>query len=469
MDLLVIGGGTAGLVASLIAAGAGARVVLAERSAAPGGDCLWTGCVPSKALIAAATRAHDMRTAPEVGIGAAEPRIDFAAVMEHVRGAQRRLARHDSAERLGREGVEVVQGSARFAGERTAEVSGRTFRFRRAFIATGSRPAVSPIPGIDEIDVLTNESVWDLRELPQRLVIIGGGPIGCELAQAFARLGSAVTLIEAGDRLLAKEESRAGSLVRERLESDGATVLVGAHVSSVCEGRLEVEGHGDVAFDRILVAAGRHPDSDALNLDAAGVGTHDGKVSVDGHLRTSNRAIYAGGDVIGALAFTHVAAYHARIAAINALFFTRRSVNHDAVPWVTFTDPEVARVGLSTQQARERWGERTTCVDFEYAELDRAVTAGRGHGFARLVGDRRGRLVGATIAAPAAGESIAELAVWVAKRGRIAEVSQAVHAYPTLGEGPARAADEHLRRRFQTPGVRRVTRPVLTALRLASR
>ena len=469
MDLFVVGGGSAGLVASLIAAGAGARVVLVERSAAPGGDCLWTGCVPSKALIAAATRAHHMRTAPDVGIGAAEPEIDFAAVMEHVRGAQQRLAPHDSAQRLRREGVEVVQGTARFTGERTAEVSGRTFRFRRAFIATGSRPAVLPIAGIEEIDVLTNESVWDLRQLPRRLVVIGGGPIGCELGQAFARLGSAVTLIEATDRLLGKEEPRAGSLVRERLESDGATVLTGARVSAVSAGRLEVEGHGDVPFDSLLVAAGRHAESDGLDLAAAGVETRQGKVTVDGHLRTSNRAVYAGGDVIGALPFTHVAAYHARIAAVNALFLTRRSVDHDAVPWVTFTDPEVARVGLTEDQARERWGERTTCVDFEYADLDRAVTAGQGHGFARLVGDRRGRLVGATIAAPAAGESIAELAVWVAKRGRIAEVSQAVHAYPTFGEGPARAADEHLRRRFQRPAVRRVTRPVLTALRLASR
>ena len=469
VDLVVVGGGTAGLVCAHIAAGAGARVVLAERAPAPGGDCLWTGCVPSKSLIAAASLAHRMRRAGDVGLAPVEPEIDFRAVMARVHGARETIAPQDSAERLREAGVEVVHGTARFTGERTIDLAGRRVRFRRAFVATGSRPVVPPVPGLREAAPLTNETVWDLEELPQRLVIVGGGPVGCELGQAFARLGSAVTIVESGGRLLSGEEPRASALVEERLVAEGVRVLTGVEAEGVRDGRVVAAGEA-LRFDRVLVATGRSPETEELGLEAAGVKAgQQGEVLVDRRLRTSNPAIYAGGDVIAELLFTHAAAYHARTAAPNALFGTRRTVDHGAVPRVTFTDPEVASVGLSEEQARDRWGDDVIVAEADYAELDRAITAGEAYGFAKLVGDPKGRLVGATVAAPAAGEAIAELTARVVTGGKIADVSQTVHAYPTFAEGPSRAADEYLRRTYLSPRVRTVAKPVLAALRIASR
>jgi pyruvate/2-oxoglutarate dehydrogenase complex dihydrolipoamide dehydrogenase (E3) component len=475
-DMVVIGGGTAGLVSSVIAANAGARVALIER-ARTGGDCLWTGCVPSKSLIAAAHLAHQMRTADRLGLATVEPDVDFAHVMDRVHAAIADIAPHDSPERLRSEGVEVIEGDGRFVAPGRIDVGGRQLAYRSALVATGSQPMVPPIPGLADAQPLTNETVWDLRELPRRLVVLGGGPIGCELGQAFARLGSDVTLIEMAPRLLIKEEPEASSLVYEHLSKDGVDVRVGAKAVEV---RAAAAGHelvieaGDardtVPFDRILIAAGRRPQSDGLNLDAVGAQTDKrGAVIVDERLRTTARNVYAIGDVTGKLPFTHVAAYHARVATVNALFRTRSKVSYDAVPWVTFTDPEVARVGMSEEQARERWGERTVTVSSPYARLDRAIAAAEAHGFAKLVGDPKGRLVGATVAAPAGGEAIAELAAWIAQGGKIDDVSKTVHAYPTLAEGPARAADEHVRAKYATPRVRALTRPALAALRLLDR
>ncbi len=475
-DMVVIGGGTAGLVSSVIAATAGARVALVERSRT-GGDCLWTGCVPSKSLIAAAHLAHRMRTADRLGLLAVEPDVDFAHVMDRVHAAIADIAPHDSPERLRAEGVEVIEGDARFVAPGRIDVEGRELAYRAALVATGSQPMVPPIPGLADASPLTNETVWDLRELPRRLVVLGGGPIGCELGQAFARLGSDVTLIEMAPRLLAKEEPEAGDLVREHLSKDGVDLRLSAKAVEV---RAAAHGHevvieaGDtrdtVAFDRILVAAGRRPQSDGLGLDAIGAQTDErGAVLVDGRLRTSARNVYAIGDVTGQLPFTHVAAYHARVATVNALFRARGKVSYDAVPWVTFTDPEVARVGMSEEQARERWGEHIVTVSSPYARLDRAIAAAEAHGFAKLIGDPNGRLVGATVAAPAGGEAIAELAAWIAQSGKIDDVSQTVHAYPTLAEGQARAADEHVRAKYARSRVRAITRPALAALRLIDR
>ncbi|HEV2769318.1 MAG TPA: FAD-dependent oxidoreductase [Solirubrobacteraceae bacterium] len=475
-DMVVIGGGTAGLVSAVIAAGTGARVALAE-PARTGGDCLWTGCVPSKSLIAAAQLAHRMRTADRLGLGTVDPHIDFARVMDRVHAAIAAIAPHDSPERLRAEGVEVIEAAAQFAAPGRIVVGGRELAYRTALIATGSAPMVPPVPGLADAEPLTNETVWGLRELPRRLVVLGGGPIGCELGQAFARLGSQVTLVEMAPRLLMKEERDASALVTEHLSADGVDVRLGAAAVAV---RPAGDGHvlllGDaekpetVGFDRILVAAGRRPHSAGLALEAAGVQTDErGAVVVDERLRTSARNVYALGDVTGQLPFTHVAAYHARVAAVNALFHARRKVSYDAVPWVTFTDPEVARVGMTEEQARERWGRDAVAVSSPYARLDRAIAAAEAHGFAKLVGDPRGRLVGATIAAPAAGEAIAELTAWIAQGGRIDDVSQTVHAYPTLAEGQSRAADDHVRAKYTRPRIRAVTRTALAALRLADR
>jgi pyruvate/2-oxoglutarate dehydrogenase complex dihydrolipoamide dehydrogenase (E3) component len=472
-DMVIIGGGTAGLVASRTAAGLGARVVLIERdSRGPGGDCLWTGCVPSKALIAAGDLAHRIRNAAAVGLTPAEPEIDFARVMEHVRGAQATIEPEDSAESLERDGVEVIAGSARFKGPGTVEVDdGRTLRFRTALIATGSRPVVPDLDGLAAADPLTNETVWDLRERPGRLAIIGGGPIGCELGQAFQRLGTQVTLVQRRGYVLPKEEPEAREMIAGRLRADGVDLRLGSKPVRVeAGGVLVVDGGDRIDFDRILVATGRRPETDSLGLDTVGVELDDkGGVKVDDRLATTGKGIYAAGDAITALPFTHVAGYHGRTVVANALFHTRSKVSYDAVPWATFTDPEVGRVGLTEAQARERHGDDAVAVTHDYAHNDRAITAGEAYGFAKLVGDGKGRLVGATVAAPRGGESIAELAAWVRSGRKIDDVSQTVHAYPTFSEGQARAADDYLREKLLTPRVRRFTKPVLGLLRKVER
>ncbi|SRR6266540_4127471 len=474
-DLAVVGGGTAGLIAALVGAGAGAGVCLVER-ARVGGECLWTECVPSKSLLAAADLAQRMRDADRVGLVPVEPKVDFGLVMGHVRAAQARIAPQDSPERLRSAGVEVLQGHARFAGPGrllvdTGDDGGREVGWRAALIATGSRPLLPELPGLAAAGPLTSDTVWDLEELPERLLVLGGGPVGCELAQGFARLGVRVTLLEAEGVLLPGEEPEVGALLAERLRGEGIDVRLGSQGLRVeRDGRgfaLDAGPQGWVGFDRVLVATGRVAVTEGLGLETVGVRTGPaGNVLVDERLRTSAAGVFAAGDVTGVLAFTHVAAYQARLAVPNALFGLRRRADYRAVPHVVFTDPEVARVGLSEAAVRERFGRRVTCWSFPYERLDRAIAAG---GFAKLVGGPCGRLVGATVAAPAAGEVIAELAQWVARGARISEVSQAVHAYPTFAEGPARAADQAVRARWQRPAARRLTRTLLAVRRIADR
>ena len=475
-DLVILGGGTAGLVSAFIAAGIGARVALVERNRT-GGDCLWTGCVPSKSLIAAANAAHRMRHADAVGLAAVEPVVDLARVMDRVQAAIARIEPQDSPARLRDAGVEVIAGDARFADASSIEVAGRRLRFTSAIVATGSEPALPPVDGLVGDDVLTTESVWALREIPERLVVLGGGPIGCELGQAFARLGAGVTIVEVADRLLLKEEPEAGALIAKRLRADGVDVRLRTRAVAVrrTEGsspELILEsGSGPVAiaFDRVLVAAGRRPRTAGIGLATAGVEIDEhGAIVVDERLRTSAARIYAAGDVTARLPFTHVAAHHARVASVNALFGLRRTVD-ETIPWVTFTDPEVAHVGLTVAQARDRWGDRATVARSDYDTLDRAITEAQPQGFALLVADPRGRLVGATVAAAGAGEAIAELTARVAAGDKIDALSTIVHAYPTLAEGPARAADEHLRRRYASPRYRALARPALAARRWLAR
>jgi pyruvate/2-oxoglutarate dehydrogenase complex dihydrolipoamide dehydrogenase (E3) component len=418
-----------------------------------------------------------MRHADTVGLAPVEPEIDFARVMEHVWGAIHAIEPHDSPERLRAAGVEVIHADGHFTEPGTIVAGARELKFRAAIIATGSRPLPPPIPGLLDAEPLTTDTVWNLRELPQRLTVLGGGPIGCELGQAFARLGSRVTLVEMADRLLAREDPWASELIASRLTDDGVDVRTGRRAREVRaaadgSGELVLEGADGaepIRFDRILVVAGRSPRTDGLGLDTVGVLVNDrGAIVVDDRLRTSMRGIYGAGDVTGLLPFTHVAAHHARVATPNALFHARTKVT-ETLPRVTFTDPEVASIGLTESEARERWGQGVVVAEFDYRKLDRAIAAGEAYGFARLVGDPRGRLRGATIAAPGAGEAIAELTAWVTRGAKIDAVSQTVHAYPTLAEGPARAADDHLAARYSSPRVRALTRPVLAALRLLPR
>jgi pyruvate/2-oxoglutarate dehydrogenase complex dihydrolipoamide dehydrogenase (E3) component len=472
-DLVAIGGGTTGLVATLTAAGVGARTTLIERNRT-GGDCLWTGCVPSKALLASAARAQAVRTAGELGVRVGAPEIDFGAVMARVRSVIEAVGRKDTPAYLESQGVELVSAGARFAGPGRIEAGGRELSFRMALIGTGSRPTLPPIAGLEAVEPLTNESIFELEQLPERLAVLGGGPIGCELGQGFARLGSQVALVEGLDRLLPREEPFAGERLAGILEAEGVAVHTGVAATGIDPqgsgaGVLRLADGSEIRFDRILVATGRQPITDGLDLERVGVETDErGAIVVDDRLRTTGSRIFAGGDCVGDLQFTHVASYHGLVAVANGLFRARQKVERDWTPWATFTDPEVAHVGLTEEQARDRHGDRVETYSYDYSELDRALTAGT-PGAVKLITGRRGRLLGATIVSTAAGESISEAARLIREKGKVADLSQMIHVFPTYTEGPARAADDYWRRRFFTPRARRWFRPLLALLRVLDR
>ncbi|MFC4494672.1 dihydrolipoyl dehydrogenase family protein [Streptomyces ovatisporus] len=455
-DLVVIGGGSAGLTAARTAGRFGARTLLVERERL-GGDCLWTGCVPSKALLHVAGQVQAARSAGQYGLHPAPGgRADLAAAMGHVEQAIAAIEPHDSAESLRPLGVEVLHGNAVFTSERSLRIDGgqgsQQVDFRYALIATGSSPALAPVPGLAEAEPLTSDTVWAETELPERLVVLGGGPVGCELGQAFARLGSQVTLVEALDRLLPDEEPRASRSVRKRLESEGVTVLTGCRTEEVTGGAVHGPG-GPVPYDRLLAATGRRAATEELGLAAAGVeADQHGWVRTDDRLRTANPRIYAAGDVTGKSAFTHLAGVQGASAATDALLGVRRRIDYPAVPWVTFTDPEVARVGLLSTA-----GERTLTLDHDRS--DRAVTDGRTDGFTTLVLNKRGRIAGATVVAPRAGETVAHLAAAVRKGWTPSEYARTVHPYPTYADGPWHAALTGVHARLER--ARRVTGALL--------
>jgi pyruvate/2-oxoglutarate dehydrogenase complex dihydrolipoamide dehydrogenase (E3) component len=477
VDLVVLGGGTAGLVAAIGAAAQGARVVLVERDRT-GGDCLWTGCVPSKALLEVARRAHVARTSGSLGVEAREVRVGFAAAMAHVQASIAAIEPHDAPDRLRAEGVEVVAGEGRFVAPDALEVHGRRLRFRRALVATGAAPALPAIPGLTAAAPLTSETVWALTELPARLLVLGAGAIGVELGQAFARLGAEVTLVDEAALPLPRAGRRAGEVLAAALAADGVDLRLGqrvAHLDRAGDGGIAslvaVDGGGtartdDVAFDRLLVAAGRVPRTDGLGLDRAQVRRRaDGAIAVDRSLRTSNPRIYAAGDVTGLLPFTHVAAAHGAAVVQHALFRLPARVDHTRLPWTIFTDPEVGRVGLDEHEARARYGDEARVRTVDHRDLDRAIAGAATSGFTQLVGDPRGRLVGATVVGPRAGETIAELAVWLGQGARLRDLVRTTHPYPTWSEGATEASLAELRGGLAR--LRPLTRAVLALQRLS--
>jgi len=467
VDLLVIGGGTAGIVAAKTAARFGAEVVLVERDRM-GGDCLWTGCVPSKSLIAAADAATRARSSVELGVTSQNVTVDFAAVMRHVHAAIRTIEPEDSPEALAAVGARVIAGSARFVGPREADVDGERIHFRQALIATGSAPIMPTIEGLDRVDTLTSETVWDLPELPERLLVLGGGAIGCELAQAFARLGSHVTIVQRNARLLPKEDEAASAIVAGALRQDGVTVLTGTELASIEPASDGRGGTGmlstgqTVPFDRILVALGRAPRVDDLDVTAAGVRVDDrGYVAVDDALRSSNRRIWAAGDVTGLPAFTHLAGVGGSTAATNAVLGLRRRIDRRSVPRVTFTHPEVAAVGVRADDAAAHG---CTVSEVQHAHTDRAIAEGELSGFTRLVIDRRGRVRGATIVGPRAGESIGEACLAISVGLTTSAISSATHPYPTYSDALWNAAIADVRSRLES-GALSITIGVLARVR----
>lgn len=423
-DLVVLGGGTAGIVAAKTAARLGSDVLLIERHRT-GGDCLWTGCVPSKALLG---RAHRPRASS----------ADFVEAIAHAHAAIAIIEPVDSPDDLRLAGVTVVHGDGVFTGPRSLTVEGTTVRFRHAVLATGSAPIVPPIPGIDNVNVLTSDSVWELTEQPKKLLVIGGGSIGCELGQSFARLGTSVTLVEAGPRILPREDADAAEVMASTLRADGIDLRMGVGVDRF-EGTTAVLENGEeIEAGHVLVSVGRRPNTNDMGLDLAGIELGPGgHAIVDKRLRTANPRIWAAGDVTVNPAFTHVAGVHGSLAATNAVLGLRRSVDLATVPRVTYTQPEVAAFGVGLDKVGvDGLVGRTIGHD----EVDRAIVDERTEGFSRLILDRRGRIVGATIVGPRAGESLAEV-VLAARHGlRARDIAASMHAYPTYGDGVWKAA-----------------------------
>jgi pyruvate/2-oxoglutarate dehydrogenase complex dihydrolipoamide dehydrogenase (E3) component len=461
-DLAVIGGGTAGLVSAAVSAGIGARTALVEQHRL-GGECLWTGCVPSKAILRSASVLHTLRHAAAYGIDCDGGRADFARVMERVRGIIRRIEPHDSPERFRGLGVDVIEGRARFVSPDEAEVAGRRIRSKRWILATGSRTAIPAIPGLEDAGYLTHETLWDLPALPESMLVLGAGPIGIEMAQAFARLGSRVTVVSEAERVLHREDPEITAILHGQLEREGIILHLSSEVIRVRgDGDARVAtirtrtGEMEVRAAEILVATGRRPNVEEMGLDRIGVESTEKGVTVDAALRTSASNVWAAGDVAGPYRFTHVADYQARIAAPNALFPLRRKVDYRVVPWCTYTEPEVAHVGLTEEEARGEWGDKAGVFRYDHDSLDRALCDGEPEGLTKLVLDPKGRIAGAHVVGPRAGETIHEAVLAVRHRLKLSDLSGMIHIYPTYPESLKRAADAFLRAKYSGGLARRV-------------
>lgn len=433
-NLVVIGGGTAGLVAAVGGAMLGARVALVERGMM-GGDCLVTGCVPSKALLASARVAHTARRAAEFGVKTGPVEVDFPAVMERMRRLRAHIAPHDSFARVRDAGADVFLGEARFTGRDTVAVGEHTLRFAKAVICTGARPRLPDIPGLADAAPITSETVFQLTELPARLLVIGGGPIGCELSQAFARFGSRVTLVEVGERLLPREDADAAALVRSALETDGVDVRADTRVDRIWDGAAYL-GADRVPFDAVLVATGRRPNIESLDLDTAGIASTPRGVTVDARLRTSNQDVYASGDVTGLWQLTHAAEFTSRLILQNALFLRRLRHADLVMPRAVYTDPEVAHVGAAS-------GAHTVRVDLN--RIDRAILEGETDGFAKVHVDAAGRVLGGTLVGPHAGDLLAPLTTAVKDGTKLDALASVVQPYPTMSDVVRQAANEWVR------------------------
>ncbi len=461
--LVVVGAGTAGLVTAAGAAGMGARVALVERGLM-GGDCLNVGCVPSKAIIAAARAAAAARRAAEFGVKGAEAvEVDFAAAMERMRRLRAGISRHDSVKRFTELGIDVYLGQASFLDSSTVEVEGRKLEFKRAVIATGARAAAPPIEGLDGIDYLTNETLFSLTELPRSLGVVGAGPIGCEMAQAFARLGSEVRLVEAMPGILGREDPDAAALVAASLKRDGVELLCcGKDLRLAPNGggsaRMTVESESrgyHWSVDRMLVAVGRAPNVEGLGLEAVGVDFNRKGVVVDDRLRTTNPRIFAAGDVCSPYQFTHAADFMARTVIRNALFLGRARASKLVIPWCTYTSPEVAHVGLTAAQAAEK-GIAIDTYTQELSGIDRAILEGETEGFVRVhVRKGKDEIVGATVVAPRAGDMIGILVAAMVHKIGLGSIANVIHPYPTQGEAVRKVGDFYNRTRL-TPGLKRL-------------
>lgn len=448
-DLVVIGGGTGGLIVTSVAAQLGLKVTLIERRDKLGGDCLHTGCVPSKTLIHAAKVSSLIHRANEFGLKAVAAEIDLGRVSDHVQSVIDQIQPHDDPERFESYGAEVLFGHASFTDTHTVEVNGQAIQGRRFVICSGSSPFIPPIPGLDEVPYLSNENVFSLRKLPSRLAVLGGGAIGVEMAQAFARFGSKVTIIERLPHLLHKEDSDVVDALVGQLKKEGIEILTSTSAEHVSKSgdeylvRCDRENGTSInlAADELLVAVGRHPNVDSMGLDVAGVEYSNRGIEVDRRLRTSAKHIFACGDVTGHYQFTHMAEYQAGIVISNAVFRYPKKTNYRVVPWIIYSDPELARVGITEQQAKEQ-GIAVDVLRFPFRDIDRALTEVETIGEMKLI-SRRGKILGATILGPHAGELIHEIVLAMQSGLKIGDISATIHAYPTLAQISRRAVNRY--------------------------
>ena len=457
-DILVIGAGSGGLSVAAGAVQMGAKVVLLEGHKM-GGDCLNFGCVPSKALLASGKAAYLPSQGATFGVAGAAPQIDFAAAKDHVQSVIAQIAPVDSQERFEGLGVHVIRAFGHFVSNDEVEAGAFRIKARRIVIATGSAPFVPPIPGLDDVPFETNETIFDLRDQPDHLLIVGGGPIGMEMAQAHRRLGSKVTVLE-GAKALGKDDPEAAALVLERLRGEGIEIIEEAKVDRVAGQAgaitLHTEDGRQFAGSHLLMAVGRKANTERLKLEVAGIETQRTGITVDASLRTSNRKVYAIGDVAGGLQFTHVAGYHAGVIIRSILFGLPAKTRTDHIPWATYTDPELAQVGLTEAEARKAHGARVEVVRFDFEHNDRAIAERKTDGFIKVM-VVKGRPVGATIVGAQAGELISLWALALANRMKMSQIASMVAPYPTLFEVNKRAAGAYFSPKlFENPTVKRV-------------
>ena len=450
-DIVVIGGGAGGLVVAAGGAALGAKIALVEKHKM-GGDCLNYGCVPSKTLLKSAKIAHHMRAAAHWHIPPHAPAPDIAHVMERVKGVIAGIAPNDSVERFQSLGCDVILGDGKFTAPDVFEVSGRKLTGRTFVIATGSRPGVPPIPGLEQVPYLTNETVFDLREQVPSLIVIGGGPIGCEMAQAFSRLGTKVSVVDMGAQILPREDADLVRVVREQMEKEGVGFHMNMSIGKVEGGAHDIRMfiHGKDGKDNLLqathllVAAGRRVNVEGLGLEAAGVEVVKSRITCDETLRTTNPHIYVCGDVAGGAQFTHVAGHHAGILLRQSIFRMRWVKPSVHIPWCTYTDPELARIGLSEEEAKKS-GVAFKVYRFGFDEIDRARAEGETEGFAKVITDHKGKILGAAIVGPHAGDVIHEYVLAVNKGMNLKELAGIIHIYPTFAEINKRVADQRLK------------------------
>lgn len=446
-DICVIGAGSGGLSVAAGAVQMGADVVLIEKGKM-GGDCLNTGCVPSKALLAAAHAAENALNANRFGVFTGPVEIDFSKAIDHVHSVIAGIAPHDSVERFEKLGCTVIQAEAKFTGPNEVTADGNIIRAKRFVVATGSRAAVPPIPGLENVGYFTNETIFANRTCPDHLIVIGGGPIGLEMAQAHQQLGAKVTVIEMMS-ILPKDDPDMVAVVREQIKERGIALYEQAitkEVHSVGDQLRVVIEHNDIEItiegSHLLLATGRKPNIENLGLSEAGIEYHRGGITVDARLRTSNKKVFAIGDVTGGLQFTHMAGYDAGIVIRNALFRLPAKVNYSAVPWVTYTNPELAQVGMTEATARKEHGDDIRVVTWDYAENDRARAEADTKGFIKVVTTRKGRILGAGIVGRQAGELIGVWSLAISKKMKIGAIAGMIAPYPTLGEISKRAAGQ---------------------------